>query len=437
MATRFAQLRTFDHVLLAISGGSDSTALMCLVADWAANPDISSPDVTAITVDHRLRPESTLEAAQVASNARALQLPHRILEWTGSKPSSGLQVAARRARYQLITNYAKRLRGKSVIVTAHTLEDQAETVLMRLGRGSGPDGLAGIPEKGSYDEIALLRPLLSISGRTLLSYLKSKDISWIDDPSNHSEQFERVRIRKAHDARTNLGLSNKALARTAKRMARAKKALDIGAQSLLKTLLVDQKWLLYGAIIWKPSRINFSEELSIRALRSILRTCGGNREYPELGQVEDLQCTLSSRRFAGATLAGCRLINISNDSDPTVLICREPSRISTEPTPVLPNQDTVWDHRFVIRCDDVSPALTVTKCDPNIDAPLLRKSNDAFYHIPSEILASLPIVRSGESPVLAPNNAWQDFGGQLTLRFMTDRFTISAETCVHFGQINS
>ena len=210
-------------------------------------------------------------------------------------------------------------------------------------------------------------------------------------------------------------------------MARAKKALDCSAQTLMKSLLSDQEWLHYGALIWKSTRLNSPDELLIRALRSALRACGGNQEFPELGQVEDLYGALCSPKFAGATLGGCRLIRIRHDDDPAVLICREHTRVPIGPTPIRTHQDVIWDHRFVIRCDNALHALTVRKCDRSSFCALTTKGGTRFRQLPSEILQSLPVVCLGERPIAAPDNVMQAFAKCLTVRFMVNRFMISAD----------
>ena len=137
---------------LAVSGGSDSTALMVLFADWLRQRRADAGAHTVLTVDHGLRPESAAEARAVADQAAALGFRHALLVWRGPKPSTGLQAAAREARYQLMRDYMG-AHDIATLFTAHTRDDQAETLLMRLARGSGLDGLAAIApsiEAGPY-----------------------------------------------------------------------------------------------------------------------------------------------------------------------------------------------------------------------------------------------------------------------------------------------
>lgn len=137
----FRGLEDLPGFVIAVSGGSDSTALLLLATRWAKRLK-KPPRLLAVTIDHGLRAEAKAEAASVKRLARQLEVPHRTLRWRGSKPATGLQEAARTARYGLLAQTAARA-GLAHVLTAHTLDDQAETVLFRLARGSGLAGLAG------------------------------------------------------------------------------------------------------------------------------------------------------------------------------------------------------------------------------------------------------------------------------------------------------
>ena len=158
-ASLFFDLKESPAVVLAVSGGPDSTALMVLAARWRDTLK-KPPKLLAVTVDHGLRQEAKAEAAAVARLARKLKIAHRTLRWTGKKPKTGLQQAARLARYRLLGEAARKARATHIL-TAHTRDDQAETVLIRLSRGSGITGLGAMgrvsslpypsPERGGSD----------------------------------------------------------------------------------------------------------------------------------------------------------------------------------------------------------------------------------------------------------------------------------------------
>lgn len=184
-------------VIVAVSGGSDSIALLLLASSWAKSVDAS---LQVVTIDHGLRPEAAAEAAFVSGVSEGLDLPHLTLAWEGLKPESGISQAARNARYQLLEEFAIDIGAKTILV-GHTANDQAETILMRNARGEEGQqgrGLSGIsPLMLLPRRTKLVRPLLDISRTALRSYLGEMNQSWIEDPSNSDKAYERVRIRKS------------------------------------------------------------------------------------------------------------------------------------------------------------------------------------------------------------------------------------------------
>ena len=205
---------------VAVSGGADSLALLLLAT--AVRPG----KIEAATVDHALRPESRTEAEMVASICKRLSVPHAILtvEWD-ERPKTRIQQRARIARYQLLGRWAQE-RGLRGLLTAHHLDDQAETVLMRIARGSGVKGLAGmrrVAQVPGWGDQVLLRPLLGWRHEELERVCADAAVVAISDPSNDDEQFERVRIRRAL-ARNNW-LDPQALALSARNLAEADAAL--------------------------------------------------------------------------------------------------------------------------------------------------------------------------------------------------------------------
>jgi len=237
-AALFADLADSPGLVLAVSGGPDSTALLVLAARWRRRRK-HGPKLLAVTVDHGLRPESGREARAVKRLAEGLGVAHRTLRWTGEKPVTGLQQAARAARYRLLAA-AARAAGARHVVTAHTSDDQAETVLMRLARGSGLRGLRGMApvtplalgqraRRKEGDRLLLIRPLLAIPKARLVATLKKAGVAFADDPSNRDPRFARVRLRGLMPAIAAEGLDAGRLALLARRMARADAALEAAA----------------------------------------------------------------------------------------------------------------------------------------------------------------------------------------------------------------
>ena len=368
----FASLATFPVIVLAVSGGPDSTALLHLVHGWSRNQGRAPDSVVAVTVDHGLRPEARAEADEVARQADALGIAHRIVRWDGPRPTSGLQAAARAARYRLLSEIAQEgLAGldadaRAAIVTAHTADDQAETFLMRLARGSGVDGLASIPPYGSpaiegqeadRTTIKLLRPFLGIARRRLLATLAARSIPFSDDPSNRDRRFERVRVREALEVLETLGVTREALQRSARRLQLARETLERAANELEARAVTSIAGLVYQIDL--ASLSDASRETAVRIFRRVLAEAGGAAPAAELDAVE----TAVTRLLAGSdvptfTLGGC-LIEIATEngsSRAVVRVCREPDRGGGLPSIVIaPGETACWDRRFHASVSETHP----------------------------------------------------------------------------------
>lgn len=245
-------------VLVALSGGADSVCLLWLLKRWNG-----ASALAAATVDHGLRSGSAEEAIRTGAFAKTLGVPHRVLTWQGDKPDTGIEAKARDARYALLDRHARET-GAEVLATAHTLDDQAETVLMRLAAGSGPAGLAGMRVTGRRpDGLMHARPLLSVPKSRLLATLRAEGIGWSEDPMNRDGAFARVRLRQASGALSREGLTPERLATLARRMARTEDALVHAADAAwsVHATCADEKISLARAALDLP------EEILLRLLR--------------------------------------------------------------------------------------------------------------------------------------------------------------------------
>jgi tRNA(Ile)-lysidine synthase len=311
----FAGLEDARGIVLAVSGGPDSTALLWLAARWAKRSR-QAPKLLAVTVDHGLRADSAREARNVKRLARQLGVPHRTLRWRGTKPATGIQEAARAARYRLLGEAAARA-GLAHIVTAHTLDDQAETVLFRLARGSGIAGLGAMhgitPLNAADDQITLVRPLLDIPKKRLVATLEAAGIAYADDPSNRDPRFARARLRTVMPALEREGLDARRLALLARRARRADAAIESAVRAARDALSLGS-WREIGPIAFDSAGFaRLPEEVALRLLgRAIAHA--GNEGPVELAKLEALHAALAThgrlrRTLAGAvvTLAGDRL----------------------------------------------------------------------------------------------------------------------------------
>jgi tRNA(Ile)-lysidine synthase len=210
-------------VAVGVSGGPDSMALAWLLKDWAAAQDIF---LHLITVDHGLRSESAAEARMVRDAVKDWpNTTHVILRWGGDKPGARVLEEARTARYALMRDYCA-AQNISYLFIAHHQDDQAETFLMRLAKGSGLDGLAGMKVEQDMASLVLVRPLLSVSKSELVAFCDQYDIPYVRDPTNDKTDYMRPRLRAARAVLEEEGMSAKRLATTAMRLARARAALE-------------------------------------------------------------------------------------------------------------------------------------------------------------------------------------------------------------------
>jgi tRNA(Ile)-lysidine synthase len=331
----FADWKTAPALVLAVSGGPDSVALMWLMARWRRSL-ARGPKLVAVTVDHGLRKEAAREARQVKRLALALDLEHRTLRWTGTKPRAGLPAAARAARYRLLAR-AARACGASHVLTAHTRDDQAETLLMRLLRGSGIAGLSAMARQSEREGFLLARPLLSVSKSQLIATLVKAKIDFADDPTNRDTNFTRARLRELLPALAAEGGDARALVRLASRLARANAAVEILTDGAERYLALKGSEARSGGFD-ATSFAALPEEIRLRLLKRAIDRVG--HEGPaELGKVEVLLAALD-RAVAGSAAgrrpkAGqTRLKQTLKQTLAGALVSLARGRIRVEPAPI-------------------------------------------------------------------------------------------------------
>ena len=319
----FRPLAQKPALVLAISGGPDSTALLYLAARWRRALK-KGPALLAVTIDHGLRPESVREARAVQRLARMLGVRHRIRRWKGTKPRTSLQEAARAARYRLLAQAARSI-GADCVVTAHTLDDQAETVLFRMARGSGITGLCGMritaplpgwkgSTRAAEQPMCVVRPLLRLRKARLIATLARAKIPYADDASNRDVRFARTRWRELMPSLAREGLDAERIALLARRLMRADAALEHSVDRAMQELGVESS--RNGSMILDATRfLRLPTEIGIRLLGRAIAQHGYEGAL-RLGQVEALQAAIQNaqtslrRTLAGAliTLHGRKLV---------------------------------------------------------------------------------------------------------------------------------
>jgi len=337
-ATLFADLSGAKGLILAVSGGPDSTALMALVAAWQERPP-----ALVVTVDHGLRPDAADEAAMVAANAKRLGLPAQIVKAGPIAGRGNLQASARAARYGLLAD-AARAAGHDTIVTAHHRDDQAETFLLRLARGSGVYGLAAMAPTTELDGLTLARPLLDVSAKALASVVQASGLAFVDDPSNADMRYDRVRMRQLLPSLAGHGLTAEGLSETAGRLSRAAEAIDGEATKILKqAVAVDD----FGVVRGDPAPFMAAHpEIGLRALGRLLQAVSGSHYTPGMKPLERLYPVIADgySRPVRRTLHGTT-VSISAGR---FTVLREWGRHGPENLAVKPGEAIVFDGRFAV-----------------------------------------------------------------------------------------
>lgn len=286
------------RILLAVSGGADSIALLVAAAEWAR--ERPAPKLSVASVDHGLRPEAGAESAAVAVLSARLGLPHARLE-AAVDGVARIEEMARVRRYAALAAHAEAI-GAGAIATAHTLDDQAETVLMRLSAGSGPAGLAAMRARTVREGgLVHLRPFLGVAKARLVATLEERGIGWATDAMNVDAAYLRPRLRGARAALEREGLTAERLATLAARMARAEDALTAATEAAAAAHLTQA-----GAeASLAPGAASLPEEIRLRLLGRVIASVGGG--VVRLDRLERLfERTLSKPRGA-ATLAGAKV----------------------------------------------------------------------------------------------------------------------------------
>lgn len=337
-------LRRPTRLLVAISGGSDSTGLLLSLQRAIETQRFPHHHtLTAATVDHALRPGSADEARDVATLCEHLGIPHRIARWSDAKPEHGLPAAARHARYRLLKDVADEL-GADAIVTGHTLDDQIETIAMRTDRSTeGALGLTGMASATLYaGRLWILRPYLRTRRSAIRTYLADLGQTWIDDPSNEDPRYERIRIRQSAPT-----ISPSVI----EEAARKREALSLGAAQWLGATAE----VFTGPVvkIALASEAPPSAEIRDHALSTLTAILGGKPHRPAASSLGRLASALDAGNDFRLTMSGCLVLRRGQD----LFLLRE--RRGFLPLSLPPTATMVWDGRYLIE-NQSADEVTVT-----------------------------------------------------------------------------
>lgn len=316
-------------VAVAVSGGGDSIALLHLAHRAAPHAGWT---VSAVTVDHGLRPEAAGEAAGVARFCESLGISHTILRWDHGVITGNLMNEARKARERLIREWAL-AQGIVHVALGHTADDQAETFLMGLGRASGLDGLSGMGSFWRKDGVKWSRPLLHHSRAKLRAYLVRHSISWVDDPTNDDDRFTRIKARKALTALAPLGITVESLETSISHLSVARHALK---ETLLAAVKSHVTETVGGLTISHPAYDSLPMDIRRRFLMAAIAWLSGDQYAPRGKALDHVQWRIILGK--DATLSGCRI----RVTDTDVRIMREPRAVASAISP----PDHLWDNRW-------------------------------------------------------------------------------------------
>jgi len=368
-------------IAVGVSGGADSSALAVLAQRWARR---RGGRAVALTVDHGLRAGSRAEARQVARRLGALGIEHHLLVWRGAKPRSRIQEAARDARARLLGGWC-RANGVLHLLLAHHREDQAETLLQRLGAASGLDGLAAMAPIAERADFRLLRPCLELPRARLRATAAARGLDWVEDPSNRNTAFARVRLRALAPALAAEGLDAASLAASARRLAGARAALEADT-----ALLLARHGTIHPQGHAELSRAGLAAappEIARRALERLLISVGGAVYPPRGAGLARLAAAFSGPdRPRGRTLGGCRL-DLRGE---LIVISREAARCQL--CPVSGGEMLCWDGRFRVRINATGDRLRLGP----LGTALPRKAREPWLSaLPGPARAALPALWRG------------------------------------------
>ncbi|RUM95679.1 tRNA lysidine(34) synthetase TilS [Pseudaminobacter arsenicus] len=381
-------------VIVAVSGGSDSTALLLLTKEFL-DRNAPATRLVAVTVDHRLREGSAAEAAAVARLAARHGIAHRTLCWNEAKPASGIAAAARMARYELLAQ-AARAEGTDVVLTGHTADDQAETVLMRAARGDGDRlerGLAGMAKATLFDgSVWVVRPLLGYRREALRNFLLARDVTWIEDPTNANETYERPRLRAALGRAGGDDRHADAL-RTAREAASRRERLGGEAAELITV----------HADLAAPGLVRLSREFvggggsdgALYALRILLASVGGTPHLPDEARCAQLLDRLNREWPLAAAKPLCATLSrVAVEARRDGLFLRRELR--DLPQPVLPQDGMLWDGRFRLRVTGETEGLSVAPLGPEAAEIAELYGADVAASLVRAGLSTLPCLWRGQ-----------------------------------------
>ncbi len=397
--------RPVEHVGIALSGGGDSTALLLLLVDWSRR---RNRRISAVTIDHGLRPAARLEAEAAAELCRSVGVGHETLKWKGYSGAGNLQNAARRARHALIARWAE-AQEIATVALGHTMDDQAETVLMRLLRGSGVDGLSAMADRRALSGIEWIRPLLGFERDELRDFLIGNGVNWSDDPSNEDKRFDRVKTRNIMKTLGELGLTREGLVKTAANMRSARRVLEVEAQKAARAIA---RVTRAGEVeLDKRGYAGLMPETRFRVMSHSLQWVACAPYRARQSAVYEVIAAIKDKRKT--TLAGCLVVP---ERAGIIRIGREPAAVAG--ASCAPGEN--WDGRFVLSSGDNASDCHISALG---EKGVRGLKNWRAAGLTRPTLLAAPAVWRGDELIACPLARWPEGWTQRALRENDHYFT--------------
>ncbi len=392
---KYKELLGNKNLAIGVSGGSDSLGLLLIVNGWAQK---NNCDITAITVDHKLRKESTMEANYVAELCKKIKVKHVILTWNCEKPTSNIELKAREARYKFISKYCNENSIK-YLLTAHHMDDQAETFFIRLFRGSGVDGLASMQDISNLYGLTIIRPFLTIHKQQIKDYLLENNVKWLEDESNSDEKFIRNKIRNFINSFENSYEIVNRINFAIDEINQTKETINILIEKIEQN---NVKFDPFGSCIFNKKLLGEKEVVLLKILAKMAMNISGNVYKPRLEKLKRLALVLKSSKNIRYTFYGCIFETYSEN---LFIVYREYNAICDD-VELIYNDYVVWDDRFRIKLKkDIDNVIVTHVKEGEFNSILkeIRKNNYKKYKemkeikgIEKKIFYTLPTVYINE-----------------------------------------
>jgi len=386
-----------SKIAIAVSGGVDSMVLMNLAKE---SDFLNDKNVFILVVDHGLRAESKQEAKFVKNEAKKLGFPTRILKWKGSKPNKRIQEEARNKRYSLLINFCRENNINNLYL-AHHLDDQIETFLFRMFRGSGLQGLTSFSSSYERNGLTLIRPLIDTPKSELISYARRKKINWVEDPSNENQKYDRVKLRKVLPLIYKEGFDKKVFLKSVKKLRLANQALDqITKEFVLQYVIINKN---ISVFIKKELFLTAPEDVQLRVLQNTIRIFSGERYYsPNYLKILNLMnWARNDNDISAKTLGG----TIFRKRKGGLILYKEVKKLNDiKPIKLSKSKYKAWDNRFLIKINKSVKGEISYLGNEGVKILKSKKilGKKGFNGIPLTALYSIPAMWDGKRLISAP-----------------------------------